>query len=358
MAMVGTQLLYKDKPVFGFDIGRSSLKIMQVSQTPKGAIVDGYGTINFDASAIKNGAIEDPEVVIKAAYELIEKQLVGKITTDSVAVSLPNAYSFNRILTLPKMDEKDLQTAINLEASQSIPVPIDELYYDYAVTRTLPDGAQEVQLAACPKRIVDSYMGVFDALGLHVALVESNITAVTRMVIHAEAHDVTSLIVDFGSTACDLSIFDGTAIRVTSTVDCSGEVITKRIAEKLQVTDEQAHSIKTRYGLEVSKKQAAILEAIEPELSKLTNEVRKVIRYFGERNDSKNQIGQIIVLGGGANLPGLSSYITDKARIPARLCAPWNHLSFGKLQPPHELETTLYTTAGGLSLVTPKDLRS
>jgi type IV pilus assembly protein PilM len=355
---VGNQLFYKDKPVFGFDIGKSSLKIMQISQQSKGAIVEGYGTIAFDPKAIKNGAIDDPETIIKAAHELIENQLVGKLTTSSVAVSLPNAYSFNRILSLPKMDEKDLAAAVALEAGQSIPLPIDELYYDFAVTKSLDDDTQEVQLAACPKRIVDSYMGVFEALGLEVGLVESNITAVTRMVTHAEAHDVTTLIVDFGSTACDLSIFDGSTIRVTSTVDCSGDAITKRIADKLGLTEQQAHSVKTRYGLEVSKKQAAIIEAIEPELMKLTNEIRKVIRYFTERNEGKNQIGQIIVLGGGANLPGLSGYITDKARIPARLCAPWNHLSFEKLQPPHELETTLYTTAGGLSLVSAKDLRA
>lgn len=354
----GNQLFYKDKPVFGFDIGKSSLKIMQISQQGKNAVVEGYGTITFDPAAIENGVIVDPEVIVKAAYELIEKQLVGKLTTNSVAVSLPNAYSFNRILSLPKMDEKDLGSAIALEAGQSIPLPLDELYYDFAVTKTIDEETQEVQLAACPKRIIDSYMGVFEALGLEVGLVESNISAVTRMVIHAEAHEVTSLIVDFGSTACDLSIYDGSTIRVTSTVDCSGDIITKRIAEKLNLTEQQAHSVKTRYGLEVSKKQAQIMEAIEPELAKLTTEIRKVIRYFTERNDGKNQIGQIIVLGGGANLPGLSGYITDKARIPARLCAPWNNLSFGKLQPPHELETTLYTTAGGLSLVLPKDLKS
>ncbi len=354
--MVGTQLFYKDKPVFGFDIGRSSIKIMQLSQAKKGTIVDGYGTISFDPKAIVNGVVVDPEVIIKAANELIEKQMVGRLTTTKVAVSLPNAYSFSRILTLPIMDAKDLASAVELETSQSIPLPLDDLYYDYEVMKAIDEQTQEVHLAACPKSIIDSYMGVFEALGLEVELIESNISAVTRMVVHAEAHDVTTLIVDFGSTACDLSVYDGSTIRITSTVDCSGDAITSLISEKLGLTQQQAHSIKTRYGLEVSKKQAAILDAVGPELNKLTNEIRKVIRYFNERSEGKDAIGQIIVLGGGANLPGLSGFITDKSRLPARLCAPWNNLSFGKLQPPHELETTLYTTAGGLSLVTPKGL--
>ncbi len=353
---VGKQLFYKDRPVFGFDIGRSSIKVMQIEQEKKGTTVVGYGTVSFDPIAIEKGVVVDPEIIIKAAYELIEKQLVGKLTTKNVAVSLPNAYSFNRVLTLPKMDQKDLASAIELEASQSIPLPLEDLYYDFGVTRTIDAESQEVQLAASPRSIIDSYLGIFEALGLEVALVESNISAVTRMVIHAEAHEVTTLIVDFGSTACDLSIYDGDTIRITSTVDCSGDAITTLIAEKLSLTQEQAHSIKTRYGLEKSKKQAAILDAVSPELSKLTNEIRKVIRYFSEHTNSQDAIGQIIVLGGGANLPGLSGYITDKTRIATRLCAPWSHLTFGHLQPPHELETTLYTTAGGLSLVHPTEI--
>ena len=85
-------------------------------------------------------------------------------------------------------------------------------------------------------------------------------------------------------------------------------------------------------------------------------EIKKVIRYYADRSRGSEPIGQIIILGGGANLPGLSSYLTDKTRVPTRLCSPWNNISFGKLQPPHELETTLYTTASGLALVSKEDL--
>ena len=349
-------IFYKDKPLFGFDIGRSSIKIMQVNETPKGSVVAGYGTATFDPVAVKNGVIVEPELIIKAAYELIEKNMVGKLTTRHAAISLPNAHSFSRVLTLPKMNESDLASAIQLEVDQSIPMPLEDLYYDHSIVRELEEKEIEVQVVACPKEIIDSYLVVFDALGLEVALIESNISAVTRIVIHAEAHDVPTLIVDIGSTACDLSIYDGSAIRATGTVDCSGERITKNIATALGVSLQQAHGIKTRYGLELSKKQDKIVHAVEPELNKLIAEIKKVMRYFADRQGSETAIGQIIILGGGANLPGLSTYITDKTRVPTRLCAPWNNISFGHLQPPHELETTLYTTASGLSMVQPQEI--
>lgn len=353
------QVFYKDKPVFGLDIGRSSIKIMQIDQYGKKARVVGYGTASFDDDAIdQNGVIIKPEKVISTTHNLIQNGLVGSLTTRGVAVSLPNANSFSRVLSLPRMSPADIKAAVDAEVDQSIPLSSDELYYDYSIARTLDDGSFEVQLVATPRRIVDSYLGVFEALGLDLALIESNISAMTRIVIHAEDHDVNTLIVDIGSSACDISIYDGSAIRATGTVDCSSERLTQNIADSLGISLQQAHSVKTRYGLEVSKKQDQIVMAAEKELNKLITEIRKVMRYFGERNEDSSAIGQIIILGGGANLPGLSSYITAKTRVPTRLCAPWNNLTFGKLQPPHELETTLYTTAGGLGLVKLQELQS
>jgi type IV pilus assembly protein PilM len=352
-------LFYKDKPVFGFDIGRSSLKVMQIDTTStKKSKVLGYGTTTFDSSAIKMGVVVDHETIVKAAHKLLTKDIVGTISTKRVAVSLPNEFSFSRVLTLPKMVGKELASAVHSEVDQSIPLNSEELYYDYTVAQILPDGSQEVQVVATPKTIVDSYMLMFEALGLEVALIESNITAMTRIVVHSEAHEVNTLIVDIGSTACDISIYDGSAIRATGTVDCSSERLTQNIADSLEISLQQAHSIKTRYGLEVSKKQDIIIKAAEIELNKLIIEIRKVMRYFSDRESTSSSIGQIIILGGGANLPGLASYITARTRVATRLCAPWNNLSFGKLQPPHELESTLYTTAGGLALVTPGDLSS
>ena len=98
------------------------------------------------------------------------------------------------------------------------------------------------------------------------------------------------------------------------------------------------------------------MDAVKPELDKLITEIRKMIRYYDERASEGSELGQIIVLGGGANLPGLSTFITDQIRVPARLCDPWQNISFGGLQAPHQLETTIFTTAAGLSLVTEEEL--
>lgn len=351
-----SKLTYIDKPVFGLDIGRSSIKVMQIDNTGKKAQVVAYGNTNFDPDAIAMGVIVDIEAIVKSTHELCTQNLIGALTTKRVSLSLPNEHSFSRILSLPIMNESDLALAVFNEAERAIPLPINELYFDYRAMGVSDDGSQEVQLVATPKKIVDSYMQVAAALGIEVAAVETNITAVSRMVTHSEGDDVVSLIIDLGSTAADLSIYDGNSVRITGTADCGSDDITALIGKALGVSVAQAHTIKTRYGLEPSKKQKEIRDAIEPELSKLVAEIRKVMRYYSERASVEAQIGQVIVLGGGANLPGLSTYLTNEVRLPTRLCDPWQNLTFGALQPPSLLETTLYTTAGGLSLVRPEDL--
>ncbi len=360
MAEKHKNLLFKDKPVFGLDIGRSSVKVIQIASEPSGGKprVQGYGSIATDSKAIKNGLIVDPESVTKSIYELITKNTVGSISTRRVALSLPNEHCFSRIITLPKMDSKDIKEAVISEATNSIPVPLDQLYFDYKIMRTLKDDSVEILLVAVPKDIVDSYLVVTNALGLEVAVIETNITSVTRVVAHSEpVEDVVTLIIDFGSTAADLSIFDGKTARITGSADCGSDKITELISEKLGVSSRQAYTIKNRYGLELSKKQKDISEAIESELLKLINEVKKVQRYYAEHSP-EGEIGQIIILGGGATLPGLSTYITDHIRVPTRLCNPWQNIDFGKLQPPSQAETAIYATCSGLALITDAELKS
>ncbi len=352
---MNTPLFYREKPIFGFDLGYNSIKVMQIDSSKKQNLVTGYGHIEFDEKSVKNGVIVNVEEVAKQVYSLVDRHLVGSLGARRVAASLPVATTFNRILVLPKMDEKDLKQAVLLEAEQYIPVPIDDLYLDYEVAHTRDNGS-EILLVAAPKTLVDSYMKLFEVLGLELTLLETSINAVSRAVSHADNTGIPTLIIDFGSISSDLSVFDKT-IRVTGTIEGGGETITNLIAKGMKVTKRQAYTIKTRYGLNAGKKQDQVVSSLDPLLKKLLGEIKKMTRFYEDRSSTHKKIEQIIILGGGANLPGLSTYLTDKVRLPTRLVDPWQNLSFGNLQPPHKLETTLYSTAAGLALAKPGEIK-
>jgi len=355
MGSMNNTYFYHDKPVFGLDIGFSSLKVMQVSMSGKKQhSVTGYGVTSFDPTAIVDGVIKDPEVIAKVAHELFSKNLIGDITTHRVNVAIPAARTFNRTLVLPKMNNKDLAEAVKLETEQYIPIPIEELYMDYEIIRRT-DKETELLLVAVPRKIVDSYMTLMRLLGLEVVSMETTISAAGRLFVHAEQSDVPTILIDFGSISSDITIFDKTLV-VTGTAMGGGDSFTNTIAEKLKVTKQEAHVIKTKYGLGVSKKQKEITEGVAPVLEQILKEIRRMIRYYEDRSDANHKIGQVVTMGGGANMPGLSEYMTNLLRLPVRMCDPWQHLDFGGLQPPNNVEKSMYVTVAGLALINPKEM--
>lgn len=347
---------YYDKPVFGIDIGFNSIKVMQVNNPDKKSQeVIGYGVTSFDKSAMEEGLITDPEKIAKSIYELFESHIVGDITTRRVAVAIPASKTFNRTIQFPKIDkESELNEAVRYEAEQYIPVPIDELYLDYGII-TKDEKGTEVLATAVPKKVVDSYITTVKLLGLEPIAMETTISSSGRLFVHSEQNDSPTILIDFGSVSSDITIFDKTMV-VTGTVSGGGDNFSELIAKKLNVSDEEAQIIKTKYGLGVSKKQPEIQEALKPILEQLVKEVKRMIRYYEERKTSKDSIGQIVTLGGGANMPGLSEYMTDSLRLPVRMCDPWHSLHFGKLQPPNSVEKSMYVTVAGLALINPKEI--
>lgn len=345
---------YKDKPLFGLDIGFSSIKAMQIVPGKKRHSVVGYGINAFDSKAVDNGIIVNHESIAESIYDLFKNHLVGDITTRRVAMSVPAARTFVRLLTLPKLDEKDLDEAVRLEAEQYIPVSIDDLYIDYELSRET-EKEQQLLVVAVPKRLIDSYAELAKVLGLELVVIETTLGSTGRLFRHTDQQEIPTVLIDFGSVSADVTFYDKGLV-VTGTIPGGGDDFTRQIMDNLKVTRQEAHVIKTKYGLGVSKKQKEIKAALDPTLQVIDKEMRRMIRYYEERSNSNKKIGQIVTLGGGANLPGLSEYLTDTLRIPVRSCDPWKNIDFDHLQPPSAMEKAIYITVAGLALLQPEEI--
>jgi type IV pilus assembly protein PilM len=348
---------YTDKPLFGLDIGRSSLKIMQLDHTTGKPAIVGYGTVDFDVGALDGGVVVKPEVISDALHDLFENHLVGDVNTRRVAMALPGYRAFTRSIQLPRLGEEELREAVQLEVEQYVPIPLGELYLDYVITSQVDDNS-EVFAVAVPKKIVDSYLALATALGLEPVLIEPTMTAGARLFGRDKHSDMPSIIIDFGSLTATISIFDKTIV-ATSTVPAGGLVFTEAIRNNLGVSPEEAGSIKTRFGLDISKYQKKIEEALEPSLIKIVTEVRRMLRYYEEHyaSNSKSGVGQVVTLGGGANMPGLSDYLTNALKVPVRTQEhPWATFAYGHLAVPEEADRLMYATVAGLGLVDPKEV--
>lgn len=355
-----TPLFFRDKPLFGLDIGPSSLKVMQVNQPAtrvNGKLtalpqIIGYGFTTFDRSATEDGVIIHHEIIAKAAKDLFDQHLIGDITTRRVALAIPAYRTFTRSLELPKLKNNELMDAVELETEQYVSMPLDSLYLDYEVSKQEAD-TSDLFAVAVPKNIVDSYLELAQIMGLETVLIEPTLGSSGRLFSLDDQSDVPAVIIDFGSKSADISIYDGHML-VTGTVQAGGETFTSVIKDRLGVTVAEAGLIKTKYGLGVSRRQNEIVQALGPILDQLVKEIKRMMRYYEERYGAERPIQQIITLGGGANMPGLSEYLTNILRLAVRHTNPWQYLNYKGLQPPSEADKPMYATVAGLCLADPK----
>lgn len=355
---------YHDKPLFGMDIGQGSIKVMQLSEPPidkeasgfKPKVI-GYGYTTFDKEAQDGGIIVKPEIMATAAHDLFKNKLVGEINTRRVALAIPAYRTFTRALQIPKLSDNELKEAVELEAEQYISLPLQDLYLDYRVVKQTAED-MELFVVAVPKSIIDSYIDFAEITGLEVVLIEPTLSSSGRLfAIGDNSHDP-AFIIDFGTLSCDISIFDRHTMAMGTVAQGGGANFTNAIKTTLGVSLEEAGIIKTRYGLGASKKQKEIKEALQPTLSIIVKEVRRMLRYYEERYGEDRPIKQIITLGGGANMPGLSEYLTGELRMAVRHFDPWQYLQYKKMKLPTQADRPMYSIAAGLSLAHPKEVFS
>jgi type IV pilus assembly protein PilM len=353
---MNTNYFFKDKPLFGLDIGTSNIKVMQLESHQGSQKVIGYGVGGYDGKAIKDNVIQDFESMAASINKLFENNIIGKINTSRVALCIPSAKTYTRTMLLPAIKSRDIPEAVALEAEQYIPVPLNDLYLDHTIIRRTKENVEILAIAA-PKKIVDSYMELTKLLGLETVAIDTSITAAARLFELQDIYqDIPSILIDFGSMSADITAHDETVI-VTGTIPCGGDIFTDLIAKELKVSHDEAYVIKTKYGLNKSKKQDQIVKALKPSMDQLVKEIKRMLRYHDERSESnKKKIGQIVTMGGGANMPGLNDYLTSLVRMPVRMYDPWSKLRLGKLQPPGQVEKSIYITVAGLSLISSKEL--
>lgn len=343
------QLFYKDKPVIGLDISQTGMKVMSIDR--KKQLVTGYGSIDLDPVKVQRSLDGDDSYLQENLIELIEKNLVGTLVSNHVALGIPAGRTFTRTFTLPSSEERKLKSAVELEVEQYIPIPLANLYVDYEIIERTKKQLT-VLMCAVPRKIVDLCIKLTEKAGLRVCLVESSVSAVARLLESTEEGHLPTVIVDIGPANTDIAILDG-SIRIAGSLNVGGNTFTLEIAKHLKVPLENAHQLKVLHGLSAGSRQQKITSALTPTLERIIGETRKVMRYYDERLSDHRKLEQILIVGGGANVPGIGDYFTNKLVMPARVASPWQQLDFGKLPQPAKQFRPRYITVAGLASVEP-----
>lgn len=315
-------------------------------------LVTGYGSIDLDPAKVQQSLDGQDGYLAKNMAELVGKNLVGSLASDHVVLGIPSGRTFTRTFTIPSNSEKHLHEAVELEAEQYIPIPMAALYVDYEVIDRTPEQLV-ILMCAVPRTIVDSCIKIAESAGLRVCMVESSVSSVARLLEATEEGHLPTVIVDIGPASTDIAILDR-SIRIAGSLSVGGNTFTLDIAKKLKIPLENAHQLKILNGLSAGSRQQKITSALSPNLERIVAETRKVMRYYDERIAGHSKLEQVLIVGGGANVPGIGEYFTNELVMPARVASPWQQLNFGKLPQPAKHFRPRYITVAGLASVRPE----
>ena len=364
---------------FGLDISDFSLKIVKLKKRGKFLTMASFLEQEIASGMIKEGEIKDGDGLAKIIKEALPKVKGQKLRTKYVVASLPEEKAFLQVIQLPKMPQEDLKSAVIYEAENYVPLPIEEVYLDSQIVPPLHDHLDhlDVLIAALPKKIVDPYLACLKRAGLYPMALEIESLAIARALIKKEISPFPTLLIDLGASRTSFIIFSGYSLRFTSSIPVSSKQFTESISKTLNVDSKKSEELKIKYGLNAEEKvilrkktkdhqfdkeivgNKRIFEALIPPLTDLVEQIKKCLSFYQTHafhehlSDGKKEVEKIFISGGGANLKGLSDFLSGELKIPVALANPWINILPEPLKEVPQLsfeESLKYTTTLGLAL--------
>ncbi len=341
---------YLSMPAVGLDISDLSIKFAELKYH-KGALrLERYGYQAIPAGAIENGEVKKSRPVIEALKKLREKHGLYR-----VVISLPEEQAYVVRMSLPLVSNKELRQSIELQLEEYVPLSGNNIVFDYQVIRRVPGdkGRVDVSVSVLPAELVKNYYYVLEKAGWQPLAFEIEAHSLARSLLGPDTEGV-SLIVGIGKTRTSFAVVEGTKVSFTSTVDSVGGMyVTENIAQKLNISFEEAEKLKIAKGLLRSSDNADVFEVIIASASVLRDEIGNILKYWRSHQPLDSQaVSQIILCNGESTLLGLDNYLASNISLPVKIGDPWrNTLSVDETVPALSFYDSLrYSTALGLAL--------
>ena len=332
---------------FGLDIGSYSIKAVQLRK-----IQDKYQLVAVgSAPSTPKGLASEAESDLTALAENIKKlHQEAKVTTKNVISALPEDQVFTRVITLPKLSEEELTSALKWEAEQYVPIPLSEVTLAHQVIgETTQDTRQktEVLLVAAPNRLIDKLLKVLKTAGLNPISLETEILAMSRSLVAPDSE--ATLLVDLGARATDIAIIEKGQVVFTRSISTAGEALTRAVAGALGLEAGQAEEYKKAYGVDPGKLEGKVSQAIEPILEVIVKEMEQAIQFY--QQEKEKTVKRIVLTGGTAILPEVVPLLAKKLTFETQIGDPFSRVVQDSLLakiPKNDL--LFYTVAVGLAM--------
>lgn len=340
----------KKESFFGLHLNGTALKFIQFQTEGGKQKIVGFSNVPLPANLISNEDVIDQKGLVRLIEQSLMKSQYGKITTNRVVFSIPESKSFVRVIRMNTMSEGELENAVLFEAEAYIPLPMDQVYFDWQVLRR-DLGGMDVLLIASPKEFVDKFISVLEGAGLTIAAIEVESQSVVRTLVPKDAVS-NLLIADLDAYKTALVMVIRGNLQFTSSVPIAGNVFTDKIAQGLSITPDKAETIKREFGVANSESYPNMETYLLPAVNDLGAEIKNILKFHYEH--SKEKVDQLVLSGGTAKLKHMDEFLvkglSDMPEFKVKVADPWEHIPLTNPSVLSSYEALSFTTAIGLAM--------
>jgi type IV pilus assembly protein PilM len=338
-------------PAVGLDISADAVRFIELARHDHAHRVVRYATRNFPLGVIADGHVRE-----KKKLQDVIASLVHEYGLSFAHIALPEEQAYLANIRIPRVAPSELRDAIELRLEEHVPISGAEAIFDYVVVGERTGSRKEtmdVVVSVLPRTAVEEYLDIFSGTGITPKAFEFESQAMARAII-PEGDNGTFLVVDIGKMITDIFVAASGVVQFSASLDIGGHYMTQAIERTMKVPYEDAEKLKVEHGLVGGEKGGAVSAALAPVLVDLRTRLMRHYSYWQTHHGEKvgGNIERVYITGGGANLKGITEYLSMGLDVKVTVANPWTNVcSFEEYIPPLTLpQAHGYTAAIGLAL--------
>lgn len=321
--------MFADKQLpIGIDIGSSYIKIVQLKDTRNGHELSLFDMLPIQHGIIADGVISDKKRLTEFLKELLIK-VKANISKGQAVIGLSGQSSvIIKRVTLPLMEESELNLSIKFEAEQHIPLDMDAVTVDFHIIgpKSGTDDQMEVLLVAVKKDVLNDYVDVVRQAGLEPAVVDVQHFALNNM--YEYNYDISKMtntaFVNIGASSIIMNISQSGIPLFLRESDVGSNQHTEMLQKTFSLSREDAERLKKGFPIEgVSAEEAQ--SVINKASDEIYAEVYRSIEVF-RSNFYNEQISKIILTGGAALIKDFGFLMSQRLDIDVEIADPFRKI--------------------------------
>ncbi len=293
-------------------------------KTPEELLAE-TGSVIRGADKQKEGkpmpVLEDPRIeqYAKLLRELCKR---AKVTTKKTSASLPVSHIFHAVLTMPKIDRKEIEPVVKAEIQKMLSRPIDEMQIVHQVIPEAVVGHDKylrVLVTAAPKQLVQFYTAIFQRAGLVLQELETEAFALERSLVGKDT--ATVMVVDIGAERTNFFIINNGLPLTHRSISEGGNTIDRTLVSALGVEPDMVGQIKHDMSRYSGKIKTEIFSSF---IGPIIKEIEYGFDLFLHQTGNEGKKPEKIILtGGSCVLPFIREEIQKVFPMKVFVGDPW-----------------------------------